>query len=169
MRVVAWNDVFEQLVGRAGDTIRGRHCWEVLRAVAADGTPVCREGCSVGLAAIGGRPCGTVRLMLGGASRGRRVSMSTLSAVCAEDRVVIHVFQDEGASDASEEGHLVSLSPRQREVLRLLGDGLGTAEIAVRLTISEETVRNHVRGVLAGLGCHTRLEAVARARQLRLI
>jgi DNA-binding CsgD family transcriptional regulator len=53
------------------------------------------------------------------------------------------------------------LTPRQYEVLRHLGDGYATRAIASEMGISEETVRNHVRGVLKSLRAHSRLEAVA--------
>jgi DNA-binding NarL/FixJ family response regulator len=63
----------------------------------------------------------------------------------------------------------VRLSPRQREVLVLLSGGVRVKEIAARLGLSETTVRNHVRLLLRGLECHSQLEAVARAREWRLL
>jgi PAS domain S-box-containing protein len=54
-----------------------------------------------------------------------------------------------------------SLTPRQYEVLRHLGEGYGTRDIAAEMGISEETVRNHVRGIFKVLRAHSRLEAVA--------
>jgi DNA-binding CsgD family transcriptional regulator len=57
------------------------------------------------------------------------------------------------------------LTPRQHEVLRLLGEGRGTTEIATMLGVSHETARNHIRGVLLRLGAHSRLEAVALAHR----
>jgi DNA-binding NarL/FixJ family response regulator len=51
-------------------------------------------------------------------------------------------------------------SIRTGEVLRLLGEGLETPEIATRLGIAEETARNHIRVLLPALGAHSRLEAV---------
>jgi DNA-binding NarL/FixJ family response regulator len=62
-----------------------------------------------------------------------------------------------------------SLTPRRYQVLRLLGEGLGTAEIAHELVLSEQTVRNHVRDVLRDLDAHSRLEAVDIARRLGLL
>jgi DNA-binding CsgD family transcriptional regulator len=53
------------------------------------------------------------------------------------------------------------LTPRQYEVLRHLGEGCSTRDIAAEMGISEETVRNHVRGILKVLRAHSRLEAVA--------
>jgi PAS domain S-box-containing protein len=61
------------------------------------------------------------------------------------------------------------LTPRQLEVLQLLAGGYSTKGIAARLHIAPETVRNHVRGVLRALHAHSRLEAVARARALRIL
>lgn len=61
------------------------------------------------------------------------------------------------------------LSPRQRDVLVLMSGGVRVKEIAVRLGLSETTVRNHVRLLLRRLECHSQLEAVARAREWRLL
>ncbi len=61
------------------------------------------------------------------------------------------------------------LTPRQAEVLRMLERGRSTQQIAHDLSLSPETVRNHVRHVLSALGVHSRLEAVARARRERPI
>jgi len=48
-------------------------------------------------------------------------------------------------------------------------EGLNTAMAAERLHVSPATVRNHVQNILGKLGAHSRLEAVAQARQHRLI
>ncbi len=62
-----------------------------------------------------------------------------------------------------------ALSPRQRQVLVLLGEGVPVKAIAPRLGLAETTVRNHVRSVLAKLGCHSQLEAVAKGRRIGLL
>jgi PAS domain S-box-containing protein len=54
------------------------------------------------------------------------------------------------------------LTPRQGEVLRLVADGLTSAEISARLFLSEATVKWHVKQILATTGSSTRAEAVAR-------
>ena len=61
------------------------------------------------------------------------------------------------------------LTPRQHEVLLLLADGLGTSQIAAALQLSEATVRNHVRDLMRRLDVHSRLAAVASARQNHFI
>ena len=63
----------------------------------------------------------------------------------------------------------VALSPRQVEVLQLLSEGVRAQAIALRLGLSETTVRNHIRTILRKLGCHSQLEAVAVARRYRLV
>jgi PAS domain S-box-containing protein len=59
-----------------------------------------------------------------------------------------------------ERSSLDDLTPRQREVLRLLAEGLETPAIARRLGVAEETARNHIRALLRTTGAHSRLEAV---------
>jgi len=54
------------------------------------------------------------------------------------------------------------LTSRQIEILGLIGEGLGNAEIAERLFLSESTVKWHVRKILRALGVANRAQAVAR-------
>jgi len=54
-----------------------------------------------------------------------------------------------------------SLSPRQLDVLRLVALGESAAQIADELSISETTVRTHLKNVLERLGAHNRAHAVA--------
>ena len=62
-----------------------------------------------------------------------------------------------------------SLSPREREVLQLMADGVGTRQIAQRLGISYSTVRAHVRSITAKLGARSMVNAVVTARGLELV
>jgi DNA-binding NarL/FixJ family response regulator len=61
------------------------------------------------------------------------------------------------------------LTQRERDVLRLLADGLSNEEIGKRLFISAETVRTHVRKAMDKLDADTRTQAVARALRDQLI
>jgi len=57
------------------------------------------------------------------------------------------------------------LSGREAETLELVSQGLGNAQIAVRLGISEKTVRNHVSAIFSKLGLGSRSEVIVAARQ----
>jgi DNA-binding NarL/FixJ family response regulator len=59
------------------------------------------------------------------------------------------------------QGKAGDLTQREFEVLRLLAKGMSTEGISSLLFLSEHTVRNHVRNILAKLGAHSKLEAVA--------
>ncbi|MEW6404215.1 MAG: response regulator transcription factor [Chloroflexota bacterium] len=61
------------------------------------------------------------------------------------------------------------LSPREVEVMTLLGEGLANRAIADRLYVSENTIKYHVRNILQKLGAQNRTEAVAYAMRMGLI
>jgi DNA-binding NarL/FixJ family response regulator len=54
------------------------------------------------------------------------------------------------------------LTPRERDVHRLLAEGLGDRDIAAALTISRRTVETHVSNILHKLGAQNRTEVAAR-------
>jgi DNA-binding NarL/FixJ family response regulator len=69
----------------------------------------------------------------------------------------------EGTRDraAGQRSVLDKLTAQEQVVLGCLGDGLSTSEIVARLGISHTTVRSHIQAILAKLGVHSRLQAVA--------
>lgn len=67
------------------------------------------------------------------------------------------------------DAQLERLTVREKEVLRLMAEGTSSREIASRLGISYTTVRTHIRSVGSKLGVHSKLEAIARARELALV
>jgi PAS domain S-box-containing protein len=94
---------------------------------------------------------------------GGRVPMRFTSAPLRRNGEVVGVFGVAvplARSSNADPSPLDELTPRQQEVLRLLGEGLETPEIASRLGVAEETARNHIRAMLRATGAHSRLEAV---------
>ncbi len=68
------------------------------------------------------------------------------------------------AAPAAADAVFDRLTSREREVLALMARGLGNADIAESLAISEKTVRNHVSNVFDKLGVWTRAQAIVFAR-----
>jgi LuxR family maltose regulon positive regulatory protein len=62
-----------------------------------------------------------------------------------------------------------SLSEREIQVLKLLGEGLSNQEIASQLYISLNTVKAHLKSVYGKLEVNNRVQAIARGRELDLI
>ena len=61
---------------------------------------------------------------------------------------------------------LASLSPRERDILALIGEGLTNREIGKKLYLSEKTVKNHISRLLAKLGVQRRVQAAVLASHL---
>jgi pimeloyl-ACP methyl ester carboxylesterase/DNA-binding CsgD family transcriptional regulator len=68
--------------------------------------------------------------------------------------------RDQPAGDSA----FAALSARERDVLKLMTDGLSNAEIAAQLQISDKTVRNHASNVFDKLGVWSRAQAIVFAR-----
>jgi DNA-binding NarL/FixJ family response regulator len=81
---------------------------------------------------------------------------STLFSQIAKDAII------RGRPDTLE---AVRMTPREREVIDLIAEGLGNKEIATRLTIATDTVKSHVRNVMEKLMLHTRLQIAAYAHR----
>jgi two-component system NarL family response regulator len=62
-------------------------------------------------------------------------------------------------------GLLASLTPREREVLSCLTDGLRRSEVAARLQVSTNTVRTHVQSILSKLEVNSSVAAVTLTRR----
>jgi DNA-binding NarL/FixJ family response regulator len=63
----------------------------------------------------------------------------------------------------------IDLTPREREILKLICQGFNTAEIAVKLFLSERTVENHRASILSKTGCRNSLSLVIYAYRNNLV
>ena len=72
-------------------------------------------------------------------------------------------------SSQKESIHDFGLTPREREILKLLVDGLNNAEIAAALTISLSTAKFHVSSIFSKLGVTNRVEATTVALEHKLV
>jgi DNA-binding NarL/FixJ family response regulator len=79
-------------------------------------------------------------------------------------RLMSSLRQDDPAVDQSEHA-LSGLSPREREILQLIGEGLTNRQIGKRLYLSEKTVKNNVSRLLGKLGVQRRVQAAVIASQ----
>jgi len=79
------------------------------------------------------------------------------------------VFDRALAPQSPDDELLEQLTSRENEVLRLLADGLGNKEIAVKLSISEHTIKFHIHSILGKLGAASRTEAVTRGLRRGII
>ena len=185
-RITLWNRAAERILGYPAREVLGRACCDVFVGMDGSGNRLCYRGCHVmNLVKLGD----SVQSfdMRTRAKNGRVVwlNISILTAGGPPDgSYTIHLFRDvtatrelltlvherlAGPPAGGEPGSPgASLSRRELEVLRLMADGLSTSAAAERLHVSPATIRNHVQNILAKLGVHSRLEAVAFATKHRL-
>jgi DNA-binding NarL/FixJ family response regulator len=87
----------------------------------------------------------------------RNELLETIRAVHAGQRRV----SSEVAAEIAEHSTDDALTPREVDVLRLVAKGNANKEIAAQLSLSEETVKSHIRNILAKLEANDRTHAVA--------
>jgi len=126
------------------------------------------------IVALGGGPGSTVQALALGAAAllpaevDRRTLAAALAA-CAQRLVVVprgeiaSLLPAEEPVPARAAGLAQTLTPRELEVLQAMARGLTNRQIALRLAISEHTVKFHAGAVLGKLDARSRAEAVARA------
>ena len=154
--VVRWiNAAAEGLVG----DIRGRHFTSV---VAPEDSRRARE--LFAQKVLGTSPATEANGHLV-STAGKRVPVELSAVPLMNGETVVGVFGlIEERPDNSATAPPPHLTPRQVEVLRLLEQGRSTKQIAAELHLSNDTVRNHIRGLFRALGVNSRLEAVAAVR-----
>lgn len=169
LRIVGWSETMADITGVAGSAALGRHCWELVAGCDERGAPVCTPDCRLAHDVFSAGGAVRTRMVVPCGGRRAEVEMSTSKVLMERGTALVHIFHRRGLSVTDAGSRAASLTPRQQEMLVLLAEGLGTAAIAARLGLSNETVRNHVRAVLRGLSVHSRLEAIAEARRRGLL
>ena len=197
-RIIFWNRGAESILGYSPDEVVGKRCFELIQGIDEAGRVNCAQSCSILCCARQGKlsPGQNLRVRAkNGAPRWLSITHTFVDARDNHFTALVHIFRDvtaeveakrmvrevvqrfaeqlssygplqgpEGAGPAPD----AALTEREKQVLGLLAQGDGTASIARKLTISNTTARNHIQNLLAKLGVHTRLEAVAYARHHRL-
>ncbi len=196
-KVAAWNAAAEEVFGIACESALGSFCSDLLHGRDDCGRE-CSRDCTVNLQALKGVPLKSydIRVNVKGERRWFNMAVTTAGGPAAAPIFTIHIarsvdiqkrFENVLRDFVAREADLpeasvselfkieraptveVQLTPREKEVLRLLSEGATSAAIAEKLFISRTTVNNHVQHILKKLNAKNRLEAVRRAEQARLI
>ena len=198
-RIVFWSAGAEKLTGRRADEVVGRPCYEVMLGGGYDGNPFCRRNCPTIVGARRGQAVPNYDLQVRngeGSSTWFNMSIVPLSRREAGRTLAIHMFRDVTSrrraemlaqatlatvsrfAEPSEEPPIETepypvpapaITARELEVVRLLAEGMSTAQMAKKLSVTQATVRNHVDHLLSKLGVHRRLEAALYATQHGLV
>ena len=143
---------------------------EAFRAVVTDGIVRCLPEVSVTLSEDGPVADGHVRVALDPSTSSRiaLVVSSERGFLCPTELDLLALLAPHLRDAYREACVLAVLTPRQREVLLLVGTGLTNRQVARRLQISPGTVRAHLEHSYERLGVGTRTAAIARAGLMRL-
>lgn len=188
--IVLWNPAATTVLGHRPEDVLGKKCYRVLRRGRSDSCLICRPDCDLIRAARRLKPVTALTVAARTSQGKRAwLNLSSVAVPSRKGTLdtLIHLFRDVTrdhrlqqiarefvgvVSALSGKTHLPSpikrrpparngdLTPRQRQILRLLSAGDNTAAIASRLCISPRTVGNHVSAILDRMGVHSRLEAV---------
>jgi DNA-binding CsgD family transcriptional regulator len=181
-RIVYINERAERLLGIGAEECIGRPCYRVVCGKNASGKSFCRAGCSTLRRVKRGVGIEPYALRIGGKDRGRwvRVVLIPTGMNGGDQKTqLIHCIVPDGDQKRFKKylskvvtrtpkaglHHRtftnVALTPREKEVLRMLSEDVSLHAISDRLHLSYSTVRNHVQHILGKLGVHSIMEAVA--------
>ncbi len=155
--LVGLNGAAQQLLGRCPKASAGELVAHAIVAAerersAADWLQLLREG----------RAAGTRTLLRADRSEVQVSFVAVVEAV-ADGRRAIYAMTPSVLPPADGLAAVSSLTNREGQVVRLIADGLDTAEIAESLHVSPNTVRSHVRNAMSKLSARTRAQLVAHA------
>jgi DNA-binding CsgD family transcriptional regulator len=181
-KIVYINERAAALLGGEVSDFLGQPCYEVVSGTDASGESFCSTQCPLFLDANGDKELGPVHIRVDGRIRRERwVQILPVSVrgprhdgpwlvhcVLTEDKAhrlekyltkVATRTRHPGEGKAGSAG--ISLTRREEEILEFLADDETLQAIATKLNLSYATVRNHVQHILAKLGVHSIMEAVA--------
>jgi PAS domain S-box-containing protein len=166
-RFVHMNSAAERASGFTNAQLLGHHFTYLLR-------PEARENVETQFrrAVEHGEPADFVTVFVDAGRHLRGVRAQHLPLQDGDEIVGVLILAFEVRRPPSEAAHVTPdprVTARQREILALIAAGLSTAEVARELTLSSETVRNHLRNAFRELRAHTRVEAIATAQRLGLL
>ena len=195
--IVYWNGACEKLLGHPARDVLGKRCHDVIAGRDLYGNMYCFRNCPVAHQARESEEntVNDFKLIIrdgDGVDRQIVVSLFSIPAVRASLSSIVHVLRESEnapATDLEQElaersrtapvprwplatadsNQAPELTAREREILRSMAEGLGTAEIARKLSITSVTVRNHTQSILQKLDVHTKLAAVVFAFRHELI
>ncbi len=199
LRIIFWNQAAQEILGFTPEEAIGHYCYEIIAGKDESCNPLCSRTCQiVNLARRGRKVQNRDLLTESKEGKAVWVNMSTL-VIPSRYRAlnaIVHIFRDITdrkytemliqeiipiTEEIRKEGRSKSfrsfiplqpkarLTPREKEVVKLMARGAGTKEVAMRLHIRWATARNHIQHILTKLGVHTRLEAVIYAIKNKLI
>lgn len=195
LRIVYWNKAAESILGLSSEEATGHFCFKLLQGYGDDNQLICNAKCQVAHLAFVDKPVSNYDLRV--TKKKGNKHWINMSVFCYKlnngNQVIVHLFrnlkqiiidtsflsykleiannfrvlspEDAGNKDTS----MDKLTPREQEVLMLLVEGNGTNEIANLLSISPNTVRNHLQSIFQKFRVHSRLEAVTHAIKNNLV
>lgn len=194
-KVILWNKPAERLFGRPARNVLGKLCYEIMGGRDIHGNLYCYRACPIAHQARDASSDPVHQFPLDvktGAGKTKRVNCTLFAIPNSRPSLstIVHVFHevDQRTSPLVEqlgqeagppaprrfaiegsETAAIELTPREKEVLRKMSEGLSTAAIGRKLFISPVTVRNHVQSILQKLDVHSKIAAVAYAYQHSLV
>lgn len=197
LRIIYWNRSAGAILGFDSDEVAGQFCYQLLHGYDEGRRLICGARCRVAELALRSKPVPNHDIHVkieGGDALWLNMSVFTYKLDNADGKkVIVHLFHDLNHKDVDERvlTHLVNvvnryqgvthkntaekeilleaLTSREHEILSLLAKGHGTNEISKLLSVSTNTVRNHIQHIFQKLQVHTRLEAVTYAIEHGLI